>query len=84
MAFNAKEHRAKLQAKGLCTKCGKKPPKEGRLRCEPCLEKQTQQSISYQQRKRRGDEINSVGRPRTSGKGFDLFDENQKLLPGFE
>ena len=31
---------AARRAKGLCVKCGKRPPEPGRTRCEPCAEKQ--------------------------------------------
>ena len=30
---------AERRARGLCVKCGKRPPEPGRSQCEPCLEK---------------------------------------------
>ena len=30
---------AERRARGLCVKCGKRPPEPGRSECEPCLEK---------------------------------------------
>ena len=33
-----RERMAKLEAAGLCIQCGKRPPAEGRRRCEECLQ----------------------------------------------
>ena len=34
---------AERRARGLCVKCGKRPPEPGRTRCEPCAAKKRQQ-----------------------------------------
>lgn len=48
---NKRKRKERRKAEGVCVECGKRPPKEGRIRCEICLRKHRERMRDYYRRK---------------------------------
>ena len=55
------------KAAGLCTKCGQRRPREGRSRCEPCLERRNAADRHQWQLRRSTGRCGACGAPAPSG-----------------
>lgn len=48
---NKRKRRERRKAEGVCVECGKRPPKEGRIRCAICLRKHSTRMKRYHREK---------------------------------
>lgn len=46
-----RQRRERRKAEGVCVECGKRPPKEGRIRCAVCLHKHSERMKRYHRAK---------------------------------
>lgn len=50
-AENKRKRKERRKAEGVCVECGKRPPKEGCIRCAICLHKHSKRMAQYHRRK---------------------------------